>query len=228
MSTGSGCRSPLSICAIRATRLNANGSPVGGNTVGAVTLVGGIGSLKWTAQYVTGDDIAELDGCGNLAVVRKYQDRLKRFDVELDFLVQSHELREIIYDATLLTSGGNVVGHADLVDTACSAAAAKNGVCIEAWSENWECNQADAAFPYQRVVFARGFFTPSDGQLQRGANHVVLKGYAQPNTNIGNGPFNDFPSSLTSLSNWARAAFDDTALPSASTDCGYVTTPSQS
>jgi len=225
---GSGARSPLSICALRVSRLNANGSPAGGNTVGAVSVVGGVGYLKWTAQYVTGDDIAELDGCGNLSVVRKYQDKLKRFDVELDFLVMSHELRELSYGASLLTSGPNVVGHADLVNTACGSVANANGVCVEGWAENWLCATGDASFPYQRVVFPRVFMTPSDGNLQRGVNHVTLKGYAQASSTIADGPFNDFPSSLTALSTWARAAFDDTVLPAASSGLGYVTTPSQS
>lgn len=222
---GSGCRNKLSICAVRITRLNADGSPVGGNTTGAVSLVGGIGSLKWTSQYVTGDDIAELDGCGGLAVVRKYEDRLKRVDVEIDFLVQSYELREIAYDAELITVGGVVRGAADLVETSCGTQSVKNGVIVEAWGENWVCNQADADFPYDREVFPRVFFTPGDGQMQRGVNHFVLKGYGRPNSNFGNGPFNDLP---VPNENAVRFGFDDTALPTASTDCGYETTPSQS
>lgn len=224
---GSGCRSPMSICALRLTRLNSNGSPVGGNTAGAVSLVGGVGSLKWTSVFVTGDDIAEPDGCGGLAVVRKYPDRLKRQDLELDFLVKSYELQELAYDAQLITHAATVVGAADIVDTACGAGTTHNGVIVEAWGENWECNQTDGTYPYHRRVFARAFFTPSDGTMQRGANHLILKGFAQPNSNFGNGPFNDL-ADLQNISNWVGATIEDTALPTASVDCGYVTTPSQS
>lgn len=222
---GSGCRSPMSICALRVTRLNSNGSPVSGHTAGAVSLDGGIGSLKWTKQMIVGDDIAELDGCGGLAVTRKYPNRLKRFDVEVDLIDYSYEIREIAYGASLLTSGATVLGAADISDTACGAATTRNGVVLEAWGENQECGQLDGTYPYHRVVFPRVYFDPSDGTMQRGANHLILQGFSAVNDNIGNGPWNDFP---TVPSSSQRLVFEDTALPSASTDCGYVTTPSQS
>lgn len=225
---GSGRRNKLSICGIRFTRANADGSPVGGNTVGAVAFAGGVGSLKWTGDIIQGDKIRELDGCGGLAVSKRYPNRLAGYDVEIDMLVQSYELRELAYDAHLITSAGAVIGAADVVDTACGAATTKNGVIVEAWGENHLCAQPDPTFPYERRVFARAYFDPSDGQMQRGTNHLVLKGFAIPNDSIGNGPFNDFPSSLSAIDDWVTAGFDDTALPTPSTDGGYATTPSQS
>lgn len=229
MTTGSGCKTPIGICAARWTRLNANGSPVGGNTVGAISLNGKIGTVKWTPQYYTVPEIAEPDGCGNLAVVRPPKNLLKRHDVEVDLLVGSHEIHELVQDATLLRSGGSPIGHAELVQTACGTPTTKNGVCFEAWASNYLCNQVDPNFPYARIVFSRVFFdSSSDQTLQNGVSHLILKGFTQANDQIGNGPFNDFPSDLTSLTSWTRSAFEDTALPTPSTDCGYVTTPSQS
>lgn len=225
---GSGCKTPIGICAVRFSRLNADGSVAGGNTVGAISLNGKIGTVKWTGQYAVVPEIADLDGCGNLAVVRPPRNLLKRYDVEVDLLVGSHEIHELVTDATLLTSGPSTIGHADLIRTACGTPAAKHGVCVEAWAQNYLCNQVDPTFPYARVVFSRVFFDPSDGVLQNGTNHLILKGFSQANDLIGDGPFNDFPSTLTSLSSWTKAQFEDTALPAASVDCGYVTTPSQS
>lgn len=221
----SGCRNPMSICAARFTRLNANGSPVSGNSAGAVTLVGGIGSAKWTADIIAGEKVRELDGCGGLSVNRRYADRLAAFDLEIDMLVRSYELQELTTDATLISSSGSVIGVADLVQTSCGAATAKNGVVVELWGENFECSQLDATFPYHRVVFARAKFNPSDGNMSRGANHLVLKGFAEVNDSLGNGPFNDIVGWPTSA---IRATYEDTALPTASVDCGYITTPSQS
>lgn len=225
---GSGARNKLSICAVRLTRCNANGSPVGGNTVGAVAFAGGVGSLKWTGDIIQGDKVRDLDGCGGLAVVKRYPNRLAGVDVELDMLVQSYELRELSYGAQLVTQAGSVVGAADIVDTACGAATTKSGVIVEAWGENNLCAQPDPTFPYERRVFARAFFDPSDGQMQRGTNHLILKGFATPNALIGNGPFNDFPSNLATIDNWVTVGLDDTVLPTPSVAGGYVTTPSQS
>lgn len=217
----------LSINAVRMTRCAANGTPAGGHTAGAIVVVGGVGSLKWTGQYQTGDDIAELDGSGGLAVTRKYPDRFKRLDVELDFLVESAEMHELLYGAQLITSAGTVIGYADVVDTACGAASQQNGVIIEAWAEAWQCNQADPSFPYRRVVLARAFFTPSDGGIERSVNHFNLKGFAQPNSNFGDGPFNDLAAVVALGGNWVRAEFRDTTLPTDSNGL-YTTTPSQS
>lgn len=220
------CRSPLDICALRLSRLNANGSVPGGHTAGAVSLVSGIGSLKWTAQYFTTPDIAEPDGCGNLAVIVPPENLLKRYDVELDFLIQSDELHEIGYGASLVVSGATVIGHAVSLDVACGTPAVRNGVVVEGWAKNWICDEADATYPYRRVAFSKVKFSPADESRQRGPNHLVLKGSTFENSTVGNGPFNDFPSGLPS--SWSKAEFNDTALPTASTNCGYVTLPSQS
>lgn len=226
---GSGNRNSLSICALRFTRCTSasNGAPISSNPHGAVSLVGGVGSVKWTSDIVAGDKVRELDGCGNLAVVKRYRDRLAGMDVELDFLVRSHEMREISYGATLLLDDDSeIVGHADVVDTACGAATSSAGVIVEAWGENWKCAAGDPLFPYERVVFARFFAVPGDGTMQRGTNHLVLKGYAEPNPSFGNGPFNDLDPALD-VDDWIRLSFDDTALPAASVDGGYLATPAQ-
>jgi hypothetical protein len=224
---GSGCRNQLSICALRITRLQANGTPAQASATGAVAFVGGIGELKWKADIVAGEKIREVDGCGGLAVVKRYPDRLAAYDLDIDMMVQSYELREIAYDAQLVTVGGSTRGAAEVINTACGSAVAKNGVIVEAWGENWVCDQPDASYPYVRRVFARAFLNPSDGDMKRGNNHLMLSGFTQPNVNANDGPFNDWPTSLMSISDWITAGFDDTALPTAEAHCGYVSTPSQ-
>lgn len=226
---GSGCYTRTGLCAVRLSRLNASGSVAGGNTAGAVAKVNGLSTLKWTAQYVSTDDIAELDGCGSLSVVKPPEQLLKRFDVELDMLVESFEIHEIATGAQLLVQAAAVVGYADLIDVACGGGVnLRPGVCVEAWSENWDCGQQNPDYPYLRDVFTKVKFSPADGQTGRGVNHLVLKGPTFVNDQIGNGPFNDFPSAFTALSSAGKGVFLDTALPSVEADCGYVSTPSQS
>lgn len=213
----------MSICAVRLTRCATNGTPVWSPTA-SVCFVGGIGELKWTADIVTGDKVQELDGCGGLAVVKRYPNRLAGYDIELNMMAASYELREIAYGAQLLTSGGETIGAADIVNNACGIAVEKNGCILEAWGENWQCDQADPNYPYSRRVFARAYFDPSDGDMKRGVNEFVLKGFSTPNTNAGNGPFNDWPAMPL---DWVSALYDDTQLPTQTTDCGYGGTPAQ-
>lgn len=227
--SGSGCYTRTGLCAVRFSRLNADGTPAGGNTAGAVARVAGMSSIKWTGQYISTPDIAELDGCGALAVVKPPEQLLKRFDVEVDLLVESFELHEIATGAQLLVQSAAVVGYADLIDVACGGGATlKPGVCVEAWSINWDCGEQNPTYPYLRDVFTKVKFAPSDGQSQLGANHLILKGPTFVNNQIGNGPFNDFPSAFTALTQTGKGVFRDTALPAAEAACGYVVTPSQS
>lgn len=221
------CRSPLDICALRLTRLESDGTPDYDSITGAVALVSGISSLTWTAQYVAVPAVQEVDGCGGLSINLPAEQLLAGYQVKLDVLVESDELHEIGYGATLLDDGGSeTVGYAVMLDSACGVPSLKNGVLVEGWAKNLLCDEVDSDFPYRRVVFSKVKFTPGDGGRQRGPNHLVLTGSSFVNSSLGDGPFHDFPSDMPA--GFAKAEFSDTALPDADADCGYTTTPALS
>lgn len=224
MATARGCRTTMSICALRAARVDSTGAPVRSSETGAWAVARGIGKVTYTPNILTGDDIAELDGCGGLAVVRKYPDRLKRFDITLEMIVESPEMVELLVASTLLTSGGAAVGYADLVDVDCGTTASVNEGCsLEAWVEQWNC-AVPFGQQYARHVFPWTFLKPDARTLQKGPNHFTAKGFAVANSNFGAGPFNDL-TPLVGITT-PHAVLDDTALPSVgSGDCGYITTP---
>lgn len=222
------CRSPLDICSLRLTRLESDGTPDFASSTGALVLAPDqVSSLKWTAQYASTQEVAEFGGCGGLAIVVPPEDLLKWYDVEIDAVVESDQLHELAYGASLLLDGDDaVIGHAVLLDTACGTPSLRNGVCVEGWSKNWLCDEADPDAPLRRVAFSKVKFTPGDGTRQRGPNHLILKGRTFANSSLGDGPFHDFPDGLPDK--WAKAEFNDTDLPDADADCGYVTTPAAS
>lgn len=215
------CRNSMSVCAVRASRLNSDGTYAAGAS-GAVAMCGGIGKVTWTPQFQTGDDITELDGCGNIAVARKYDDKRKRYDIELDMITYSYELLELITGATLLTDGGTV-GYADLVQVSCGEAFVQPAIALEAWGEAVNCDGSSLASPYTVQVFPFiGNMLADARTLQRGVNHIVLKGSTKPNANFASGPFGDL-TPLAAIEGWDHAELDADALPSCDPDCGYVT-----
>lgn len=224
MATARGCRQSLSICALRLSRVDSTGTPVHSSATGAWAVAQGIGKLTYTPNILTGDDIAEPDGCGGLAIVRKYPDRLKRFDITVEMITESPEMHELMVGATLLTSGGAAVGYADVVDTSCGTTSTANpGVVIEAWSEQWNCS-TPFTFPYARDVFPWAFLKPDARTLQKGSNHFTAKGFAVASANFGHGPFNDL-APLDGITT-PHAQLDDTALPATGSGaCAYLPTP---
>lgn len=223
MATALGRRQSLSLMGLRASRCNADGSPVRSSATGAWAQRGGLAKLTYTPVLVTGDDIAELDASGELAVSRKYLDKIKRFDLQLEVITESPEAHEILVAATLLTSGGNDVGYADLVDSACDGSTPPAGIILEGWSEQWQCNVPFAAAQYARHVFARCYLKPDPRTLQKGTNHFMAKGFAVPNSLFAHGPFNDL--GVLNFASWAHAALDDATLPFADPLGGYIATP---
>jgi hypothetical protein len=206
----------MSICAVRGSRLVANGTPDYGNASGSFCAEG-VGTLTYSFDVVTGTDVAELDGCGQLAVVRKYPDRLRRVNITaLEFLTQNPRIPELFTESTGITAFGDVIGYITSADMNCTGAAAKNGIVLEAWSEQFQCADFHPDWPYVRTVFPKVFLRLSGKTLSNGAIRLRMEGFGQPNSNIGDGPAQDFPSDLASATNWVHAEFNDDDLP----DCG--------
>lgn len=223
MATALGRKQSMSLMGLRASRCNADGSPVRSSATGSWAQRGGLAKLTYQAVIQTGEDIAELDASGELAISRKYPDKTKRFDITLEVITESPEAMEILVGAMLLTSGGNDVGYADLVDSACDGSTPPNGIILEGWAENWQCNVPFAPAQYARHVFARSYLKPDPRTLQKGSNHFAAKGFAIPNSNFAHGPFNDL--AILNFPSWAHAEVNDATLPFADPLGGYITTP---
>lgn len=203
----------MSICAVRGSRLVANGTPDYANSSGSFCAEG-VGTLTYAFDVVTGTDIAELDGCGQLAVVRKYPDRIRRANITaLEFLTQNPRIVELFTESDAISAFGDVIGYITKADMGCTGAAPKNGIVLEAWSEQFNCADFDADWPYVRTVFPKTFLRLSGKTLTNGAIRLRMEGFSQANSNIGSGPAQDFPDDLAESTNWVHAEFNDDDLP---------------
>lgn len=121
----------LQVCALRLTRLAADGSTPAGVTNMYVT--DKLSKLDVNPNYETGDEITLKTGCGAIAAAYKDLDRLKRADVTLTVLTSDPELSELAAGFSLITSGGQSVGAA----WPAVGSAPPPGVSIEAWTKAW-------------------------------------------------------------------------------------------
>lgn len=119
---------PIQGCAIRISRLNADGSVAAGATA---MVADDKPFLKWTAKPAmqAGVEIVPISACGAPLISYKDYDRVKRWDVTLDLGDLDFEKKEILQGGTLLTapsstgrtfadgittSGSNIIGSASL------------------------------------------------------------------------------------------------------------------
>lgn len=201
----------MGCCAVRVSRLNADGSIFYNNPKGQFTLVGGISKLSYDFEVEKGADIFEFDACGQPVVVRKRPDIVKRVTFTLTLAKQDYRFDEIVGVSQNLLTSTTVTGRALLAAQGCSGVAQPNGVGVELWSEQWDCD-SPASFPYMRSIMPRAYFTPKGHDRQNGVALPVYEGYGTINNKFHAGPLDDL-TSLVGVKDWPWADVDDTALP---------------
>lgn len=207
----------MGVCAVRFSRLVNGGVPDYSNSSGAWCAIAA-GQVAFAENTVAGDDINEKDACGQLQVIRKREDLPNRINLtQVEFLLSDPRMIELATESPTITLGGQVIGYASLARTGCVSISAREGVCMEVWSENWACTDLATDWPYIRTVFPKVFLNGGARTLQSGLSRVSLVGFGQPNALIDSGPAQDFPSDLVDLAGqYFKAEFYDDDLP----DCG--------
>jgi hypothetical protein len=213
--------------AVRITRLRSNGKPAWGSAVGAFVVAGGISTFEHGFEVEEGSSIFTRDAAGNLCVNRKRQDDVKYTTFTLTLCRDDPRLTEIILHggATLLTdAGGYPMGRGIIAGANCGTSTQSNGVCIELWSELYDCDVPKADWPYMRSVLPRAYLTPQGYTREDGVSLPVYQGFAAANPAIDNGPFNDFDV-VGDLTNLIYFDFYDDGVPVAPAPLDYSAVP---
>ena len=220
------CLGSARVCALRVVRLNSNCQIVAGanNAVVSTAIV----RLQSSPEYETGDEFVQKDGCGNIALLVKTLDKLKRMNLQLELCTRDMELLELLTGGNLYTDGADVVGFSRRG----VGSDDPDPVSIELWTKaiptgtNGSCSTPGVA-SWWRWVYPRATFTLGDVSHENGIGMVQLTGFAEPNVYWGNGPFNDWPADeLLDENSPEHFVLDSVGPPTA--QCGYTTVPSGS
>lgn len=210
--------------AVRIARLAADGSPDFNNPLGGFLLCGGISSFEHDFETEDGADMFTEDAAGNACVVRKKPDRTKRATFTLTMCRTDYRLNEITGVSKSVTLGQVVVGHAVKTSSGCGGTTLGNGVSIELWSEQWDCDVPMVNQPYMRSILPRCWLTPAGFTRENDVAMPVFNGFSVSNNNWGDGPFGD-ADVMTGVTGWCYAEIDDVALPVCAATIGYVNIP---
>lgn len=210
------CLAVIDICRIRATRLDANGSPAAGanNVYVSDKLI----QLAVTPDIEQGEEKTLKGGCrGCILATSKVPDLLKRFNFEFDMGIFEPGLLEMLTGAAVISDGGDVVG-ISWPDQAfdCSGSAQPN-IAFEAWQNAWNQGGPDATLPYMHWVWPSTFWQV--GAYTAGADFAQpkLTGFSRGNENWGLGIHDDLLQAVGPLGD----GFFTDSIPTA--ECGYQT-----
>jgi len=186
MASGDGAGSVQAL-RMRIARLAADGStPAAASSMYVTdTLV----KIDLKPEYVTADEVEEKNGSGNICLAYRPQDVLKDVALTLTVCSMDEELAELLGGGTVLTAAGNTVGHAL---PAIGQPAMPNGISIEFWTLAILNGAPATTNPYRWWALPRCFLKRSDASYDSKGHLPVFEGFANENSNWGNGPNNDW------------------------------------
>jgi hypothetical protein len=223
--------------AIRFSRLDAAGLPqdnTGGSPAGAWVACDPI-KTELAFEYDQGTETIQKDGKGNLCFTRKRPNNLKSATVKFEVCGGDPRMLELILSGPGVVMGGGTPTGFGLQNAACSAPT-RNGIFVEWWTENYNCNATDSSVPFSRHFTPRVVADYDGGTWDEGKHAFAFTGVCNAGVvnptaqDAGGGPFNDlinFPADEAFLYGFQSIAAEADTLEALSCAVAYTTLPAQ-
>lgn len=212
------CASTVEICAVRATRLDTDGTVAPGPD--NVYVVQDVIQLQFTPNIREGDEREMPGGCGCVIAQKSDDDQLRRFDLQLDAGRLEPGLIEMLAGGTVIEGTDGPLGVLVGTKRACGTPAPR--VALEAWSHRWtEDDENDPVYPWWHWVWPSSAWVLGQNTLQADFGPVVLTGKSRANSSWGFGPYGDQPADVEAnqMGVWASAS----DLPTGTCDYSTIT-----
>jgi hypothetical protein len=217
------CFTPIQLVAVRAHRLNANGSIVTGanNAYQSAAPI----QIQHGFEYANGADVVGKNGSGQICVNYRGEDKVRNVTVAMNLCQMDYQFIELLTSwPSLVDLSAAVVG----LSAPALSAANRTGVCLEGWQLAYDgdaqgVNGASAPL-YIRHVWPRvklnvGNFTIEEGAL---VTPVTGQGFTNTTLTTARGPAGDWPSAIQGA--WASFLDPSVVVPV----CSYLTAPTGS
>lgn len=222
-----GCYNSVQLCAVRASIIDTDGSPIFSNTDGSAYDLRPV-SLQISPTVSAGDTVEQKDGCGNTCYSATNPDTNTGADLVLTICTFDVEFIALLTGASIVIDGSaENIGFAIGTDTASPTE-------FHAWTKAYDGSSAVASpRTYWHHVFPNVTWTLGNNTLDVNPMTVVLNGTAQNNSNLGDGGFSDVLETIQPGIGYWYLPFlaDDIPVSSESPynangiACGYVDTP---
>lgn len=182
------CGFSFGVCAIRVTRLDADGNVIAGNNsyVSDKPI-----QITVTPNYETGNSFSLRNGCGCGLSRFKADDTFNWFELQFTRAAMEPVLEAFLIEQDEILDGSDVVGVKFTGDVDCDTSQA--GVGFEFWTQHLEGNTQDTALPWVHWVFPRTIWRLGDSTYEENYGTPVVQGFSRENGLWGQGPYNDGP-----------------------------------
>lgn len=219
-----GCFGARNLVAIRAGRIEEDGSRICPNVDGGAAMTGGVNSFTASLRIDAGQTDVQRDGDGNVCNTRTSPDVITGIDASAELCIFDWEMIETLTGGVLAVNAGLTHGW----EVAKSSDAAPH-TQVDVWARTWDgAGQAESAYSYTRWSGFNMTWVPGQIQFQENALTLPLTGKGSENSNISIGLWNDIPTEFVGsfYGMWWAAAADLPDSPNADgNDCGYIDVP---
>lgn len=210
------------LCAIRVTRLLADGTPDFDQAKGSFMLCEGVQRFVYDFATQAGKVTTDEDACGTIIVNRKREDQVLRVTWTLTLLKSDYRFDDVTGAAEVLLDGGDIAG--SIVNAAAGCVrTTKPRFCMELWSERIECSDLGDP-PYRLNVMGSCKVNPKGHTKEDATAAITYEGVGEVNVNFGDGPWGTYPT-LVGETNWVWADFDTDSIPTCPDPLDYIATP---
>lgn len=182
------CPKSIKACALRITRLNADGVPLDPLTPNSRIQTAGFVSLSLSPDVESGDSLEIANKCGDICITDRGCDRLKGFSLELKLCGIPLPVLEMLTDATLLSDeNGDFTGAAirESKSKFCS-----DPVMLELWTKNVERGSCGVdgvptnLWVHWLLPKTIKWTLTGSVEFSNGPTEFTLSGYAENNPNF--------------------------------------------
>lgn len=219
-----GCFGARNLVAIRAARIEADGSRICPNIDGGAAMTGGVISFSAALRIDQGQTDVQRDGDGNVCNTRTSDDVMTGVDLTLELCILDWEMIETLTGGIIAVSAGTTYGweyrkSSDVVPH----------TEFQAWARTWDgAGAATSAYAYTQLGFFNTTWIPGTITAQENALSFPLTGKGSENSNIHIGSFNDIPPEFVGSfgAAWWTSSADLPADPNPDgLSCGYINVP---
>lgn len=182
------CGFSFGVCAIRITRLDADGNVIAGdNSYVSDKPI----QVTFTPNYETGNTFSLRNGCGCGLSRFKADDTFNWFEFQFTRAALEPVLEGFLLGATEILDGTSVVGVNYPGSLACDESVPAVG--FEFWTQHLEGSAQDDALPWVHWVFPRTIWRLGDNTFEEAYGQPVVQGFSRTNSLWGRGPYGDGP-----------------------------------
>lgn len=214
------CGPSFGLCAVRITRIDANGNVIAGNNAYVTDQQL---SVAVTVNKETGNSFSARNGCGCSISRFKAPDIFNWFEFSFVDNALEPEMIAFMIGADTISDSGDVVGVNFPGALDCSDD--EPAVAFEFWTQHLFGSAQDGTFPWYHWVFPRTIWSLGDSDFAEDYSKPTLTGFSRTNTNWGDGPYGDGPPDGTDITEGGQW-MTDVDPPSASCEAVAVTSTS--